>query len=168
MLQRYPWRVVVLVRFFDLARMAALSAGASGATFFGAGCLMMKASSSFRIASTVFSSMSTPSWRRARAASSTAPRLKECRCRSSAVRADGRLRWPSRQAHGGADAVSGGYKRHYDKAATTGVLTWPNENVLDVHKDSAFPFKTGDDVWVTIKDGRLIIEPFKERSRPQT
>jgi len=37
-----------------------------------------------------------------------------------------------------------------------------------VHKDSAFPFKTGDDVWVTIKDGRLIIEPFKERSRPQT
>jgi len=37
----------------------------------------------------------------------------------------------------------------------------------DVHKDSAFPFKAGDDVWVTIEDGRLVIEPFKERSRTQ-
>ncbi len=37
----------------------------------------------------------------------------------------------------------------------------------DVHKDSAFPFEAGDDVWVTIKDGRLVIEPFKERGRVQ-
>ena len=33
----------------------------------------------------------------------------------------------------------------------------------DVHKDSAFPFKSGDDVWVTIKDGKLVIERFKGR-----
>ncbi len=37
----------------------------------------------------------------------------------------------------------------------------------DVHKDSAFPFKAGDDVWVTIKGGRLVIEPFSDRGRPQ-
>lgn len=33
----------------------------------------------------------------------------------------------------------------------------------DVHKDSAFPFRPGDDVWVTIKEAKLVIERFRER-----
>lgn len=33
----------------------------------------------------------------------------------------------------------------------------------DVHKDSAFPFRPGDDVWVTIEDGKLVIEPYGTR-----
>ena len=33
----------------------------------------------------------------------------------------------------------------------------------DVHKDSAFPFRAGDDVWVTIKDGRLLVEKYRGR-----
>ena len=31
----------------------------------------------------------------------------------------------------------------------------------DVHKDSAFPFRPGDDVSVTIRDGKLVIEKFR-------
>ena len=31
----------------------------------------------------------------------------------------------------------------------------------DVHKDSAFPFQPGDDVSVTIKDGKVIIEKHR-------
>ncbi len=34
----------------------------------------------------------------------------------------------------------------------------------DVHKDSAFPFQAGDDVWVTIKDGKLVIERHQDRA----
>ncbi len=33
----------------------------------------------------------------------------------------------------------------------------------DVRKDSAFPFRPGDDVWVTIKGGKLLIERFRSR-----
>lgn len=33
----------------------------------------------------------------------------------------------------------------------------------DVHKDSAFPFRTGDDVWVMIKEGKLLIERYRAR-----
>lgn len=33
----------------------------------------------------------------------------------------------------------------------------------DVHKDSAFPFRPGDDVWVTIQEGKLLIERYRAR-----
>jgi len=33
----------------------------------------------------------------------------------------------------------------------------------DVRKDSAFPFRPGDDVLVTIKNGKLIVERFRGR-----
>ncbi len=32
----------------------------------------------------------------------------------------------------------------------------------DVHRDSAFPFRAGDDVLVTIRDGKLVIEKFRK------
>ncbi len=34
---------------------------------------------------------------------------------------------------------------------------------MDVVKDSTFPFKTGEDVTVTIENDRLIIEKLKEK-----
>jgi len=34
---------------------------------------------------------------------------------------------------------------------------------MDVVKDSTFPFKTGEDVTVTIENNRLIIEKLKEK-----
>lgn len=45
-----------------------------------------------------------------------------------------------------------------------GKLTKPVSNrtmiyvSVDVARDSAFPFKAGDDLWLRIEDGRLIVE----------